>query len=53
MKDYESASPREKSKLMKTAKLTRKTNAKAKGPSALSAQKMREKAHAHMKKHGG
>jgi hypothetical protein len=53
MKEFHELGKKQKHKAMKEAKLTRRANAKEKGPHELSAQKMREKAYAHMKKHGG
>lgn len=52
-KTYKEHKPKVQKKLMKEAKLTRRAKASEKGSHELSAQKAREKAYAHMKKHGG
>lgn len=43
MKDFENLGKKAKSKMMKTAKLTRRSIASAKGPAEKSMQKTREK----------
>jgi len=52
-KEFSEHKPKVKRKLMKEAKLTRMSKAKELGSHHVSAQKKREAAYSHMKKHGG
>ena len=52
-KEFKEHKPKVQTKMMKQAKLTRRKNASIEGHQELSAQKEREKAYSHMKKHGG
>ena len=52
-KEFNEHKPKVQKKLMKEAKLTRRARSSEKGSHELSAQKQREKAYSHMKKHGG
>ena len=51
MKEFSEMGKKQKHKVVKEAKLTRRAHAKAKGSQELSTQKLREKANEHMKKH--